>query len=56
MDALYARPIALESRRYIGSKAKLIDWIMTTIKREAAGARTFFDVFAGTGVVTKAAL
>lgn len=56
IDALYAKPIALESRRYIGSKAKLIDWIMATIKREAAGARTFFDVFAGTGVVTKAAL
>jgi len=56
MEAIYSKPIALESRRYIGSKAKLIDWIMDTIKQETENARTFFDVFAGTGVVTKAAL
>lgn len=56
MEALMCRPIKLESRRYIGSKAKLIEWIMATIKSETADARTFFDVFAGTGVVTKAAL
>lgn len=56
MDALYTRPIALESRRYIGSKTKLINWIMETIKNETADVHTFFDVFAGTGVVTKAAL
>lgn len=56
MEAIYSKPIALESRRYIGSKAKLIDWIMDTIKQETENARTFFDVFAGTGVVTKAAI
>ncbi|MBD5234341.1 MAG: helix-turn-helix domain-containing protein [Bacteroidales bacterium] len=55
-EAIFARPIALESRRYIGSKAKLIDWIMSTIKHETRDVNTFFDVFAGTGVVTKAAL
>ena len=56
MEAIYSRPIALESRRYIGSKTKLIDWIMDTVRAETTGVRTFFDVFAGTGVVTKAAL
>lgn len=56
MEAIYSKPIALESRRYIGSKAKLINWIMETIKKETSNVRTFFDVFAGTGVVTKAAL
>lgn len=56
MEAIYCKPIALESRRYIGSKAKLINWIMETIKNEVSDAHTFFDVFAGTGVVTKAAL
>lgn len=56
MEAIYSKPIALESRRYIGSKAKLIDWIMGTIKQETEDVHTFFDVFAGTGVVTKAAL
>lgn len=55
-EAIFAKPIALESRRYIGSKAKLIDWIMSTIKNETNDVHTFFDVFAGTGVVTKAAL
>lgn len=56
MEAIYSKPIALESRRYIGSKAKLIDWIMNTIKNETTDVSSFFDVFAGTGVVTKAAL
>jgi len=56
MDAIFYKPIALESRRYIGSKAKLIDWIIQTIKKETTDVHSFFDVFAGTGVVTKAAL
>lgn len=56
MEAIYSKPIALESRRYIGSKAKLLDWIMDTIKNETDNVHSFFDVFAGTGVVTKAAL
>lgn len=55
-EAIFTKPIALESRRYIGSKAKLVDWIMNTIKSETQDVHTFFDVFAGTGVVTKAAL
>jgi adenine-specific DNA-methyltransferase len=47
--------INLESRRYIGSKAKLIGWILETVKSEAPAAGSLFDVFAGTGIVTKAA-
>lgn len=56
MENIYSRPIALESRRYIGSKTKLVEWIMDTIGKETEDVHTFFDVFAGTGVVTKAAL
>lgn len=46
----------LESRRYIGNKAKLAHWIMDIIKKHAGGFNTFFDVFAGTGSVSKAAI
>lgn len=49
-------PIALESRRYIGSKAKLTPWIMDTIAAAAPGARTFCDIFAGTGTVARHAI
>ena len=47
--------IGLESRRYIGSKAKLTDWIIETIKEETHDAHSFADVFAGTASVSKAA-
>ncbi|MDR0823084.1 MAG: DNA adenine methylase [Endomicrobium sp.] len=40
----------LHSRRYIGNKYKLIDWIFSIIKSECEG-RSFTDIFAGTGVV-----
>lgn len=56
MEAMFSKPIALESRRYIGSKTKLVGWIMETIKKETEDVHSFFDVFAGTGVVTKTAL
>ena len=49
-------PIALQSRRYIGSKGKLADWIIETIKRECPEARTFCDLFAGTGIVAAKAI
>lgn len=42
----------LENRRYIGSKAKLLGWIRGLIKLHTKGD-SFFDVFAGTGVVTE---
>lgn len=42
----------LENRRYIGNKNKLLNWIADLICENTNGS-TFFDVFAGTGVVTK---
>ncbi len=46
----------IENRRYIGSKAKLADWIMNIINTEIKEKETFADIFAGTGIVTKVAL
>lgn len=45
----------LENRRYIGSKSKLSSWIVGLILENTTG-NSFFDVFAGTGVMTKAML
>ena len=46
----------LESRRYIGNKAKLTRWIMEIINEHTGGFSSFFDVFAGTASVSKAAI
>lgn len=43
--------IDIENRRYVGSKAKLLDWIFEIIKKECKG-ESFADIFAGTGVVS----
>lgn len=40
------------NRRYTGSKYKLMEWIRTLIVNNCEG-KIFFDVFAGTGVVTE---
>lgn len=45
----------LESRRYIGSKFKLRDWIFSHIKNNCKG-ETFADLFAGTGVISAKAI
>ena len=45
--------IQLESRRYIGCKHKLIDWIFDIIQAETVNIHTATDIFAGTGVVAK---
>jgi adenine-specific DNA-methyltransferase len=45
----------LESRRYIGNKNKLSDWIFEIILKETENCNTFFDVFAGTGTIAKQA-
>lgn len=42
----------LENRRYIGNKNKLLNWIEKLVLDNTDG-KSFFDVFAGTGVVTK---
>ena len=46
----------LESRRYIGNKAKLTDWIMNIIKKETIDINSFIDIFAGTASVAKQAM
>ena len=46
----------LQSRRYIGNKAKLTDWIMDIIESETEGNGTFIDIFSGTSIVAKSAM
>ena len=46
----------LSSRRYIGCKQKLLDWIFEQIRVSAPTAKSLFDVFSGTGVVAERAL
>ena len=42
---------SISNRRYTGSKFKLLDWLEMLIKENCSGD-VFFDVFAGTGVVS----
>jgi len=46
----------LQSRRYIGNKAKLTDWIMDIIESETQENGTFIDIFSGTSIVAKSAM
>lgn len=46
----------LQSRRYIGNKAKLTDWIMEIIQKETKGNDTFIDIFSGTAIVARKAM
>ncbi len=55
-DAVYAKPYKIENRRYIGCKAKLVDWIFDIIGRETHGISSFCDIFAGTGTVSNRAI
>ena len=50
------RRFSLESRRYIGCKAKLVDWIFDLINKHTQDVDSFCDIFAGTGVVAHRAL
>lgn len=56
LDNVGYKMFDLESRRYIGNKAKLTRWIMDIINEHTGGFNTFFDVFAGTASVSKAAI
>lgn len=47
-----ANKFKLQNRRYIGSKYKLVDWIFDNVQELTDGS-SFFDVFAGTGVVAQ---
>lgn len=51
-----AKRFELESRRYIGNKAKLTQWILNIIREHTGGFNSFFDVFAGTASVSKAVI
>ena len=51
-----SRRFSLESRRYIGCKAKLTDWIFKLIRENTHDVHSFCDIFAGTGVVAHRAL
>lgn len=48
--------ISIGCRRYIGCKAKLVDWIFDIINAETSGIQSFCDIFAGTAIVSEAAL
>lgn len=50
------RRFSLESRRYIGCKTKLVDWIFGLIDEYTHDVHSFCDIFAGTGVVAHRAL
>ena len=43
--------VSLQNRKYIGSKVRLLDFIEQEILLAAGGIGSFFDGFAGTGVV-----
>jgi len=53
---LNTNSINLESRRYIGNKNKLSNWIFETIAQQTENCSTFFDVFAGTGTIAQKAM
>lgn len=55
-ETYLSNPIALSSRRYIGSKTKLLDWIFDIIHNNTTAIHTFCDIFSGTGVVAERAL
>lgn len=52
---VYNTTYKLESRRYIGCKAKLVDWIFDLIQKETTDVHSFCDIFAGTGSVANRA-
>ena len=54
--AIYTKPHKLESRRYIGCKAKLTDWIFELVQKETHNVQSFCDIFAGTGSVSNKAV
>ena len=53
IERLYYRmAFDIQNRRYTGSKAKIADWIDSIICDNCRCSTSFFDVFAGTGIVT----
>ena len=44
----------INNRRYTGSKSKIVTWIRNLVLENCEDAKSFCDIFAGTGVVTSA--
>lgn len=42
------------NRRYLGSKARLIDWVVSILGKPRTRQNRFVDIFSGTGVVSRA--
>lgn len=55
-NSIDTRRFSLESRRYIGCKTKLVDWIFGLINEHTRDVHSFCDIFSGTGVVAHRAL
>ncbi|MDD2386338.1 MAG: DNA adenine methylase [Bacteroidales bacterium] len=55
-DYKHLEKFELHSRRYIGNKAKLTEWIMKIIQKETTGTGTFIDIFSGTAIIAKEAM
>ena len=55
-EQIYDKKHSLESRRYIGCKAKLVDWIFEMIAAHTHDCKSFCDIFAGTGSVANRAI
>lgn len=45
------KKININNRRYIGSKARMVNFIEDVIKKEKIEFNSFFDLFGGTGIV-----
>lgn len=45
------KTISINNRRYIGSKARMLNFINEVIQKEKIEFSSFFDLFAGTGIV-----
>lgn len=55
-NSIDTRRFSIESRRYIGCKTKLVDWIFGLIDEHTNNVHSFCDIFSGTGVVAHRAL
>lgn len=51
MEMLSMKKILINNRRYIGSKARMLNFIADTIKKEKIEFSSFLDLFGGTGIV-----
>ena len=55
-EKICQKKLGIERRRYIGNKAKLADWIFKILDQEMPNAKSFCDLFAGTGIIASRAI